>query len=211
VELRAVCGVHFIASISRAGRNHADRRRRILHGADLHGRGVGAEKPAVRQIKGVLLVARGVIGRGVEGVEAMPFGFHVRTFGERKAHPPENADPAIEHLGEGMQAAQLGGDAGKRDVDVLELACLPRGAKALGGLLDCGRDGAARFVQEFADNRALFLAERFHPIGPRRDAAGAAKVANAGRVERLLVGRGGDFSQRRVAELFQLVRHENER
>ena len=106
-----------------------------------------------------------------------------------------------------MQAAQLGGDAGKRNVDVLEFARLFRGAKALGGLLDSGGDRAARFVQEFADDRALFFRERFHPIGPRRDAAGAAQIADAGRVERLLVGSRGDFSQRRVAELFQLVRH----
>ena len=86
-----------------------------------------------------------------------------------------------------------------------------RGAKALGAFLDRGGDGGARFVEKFADNRALFLAERFHPIGPGGDAAGATEVTDAGGLERLLVGRRGDFTQRGVAQLFQLVRHGNER
>ena len=75
--------------------------------------------------------------------------------------------------------------------------------------LCCDRrgDGGARFVQKLADNRALFLAERFHPIGPGGNAAGAAEVTDARGFERLLVGRRGDFSQRGVAQLFQLVRH----
>ena len=68
---------------------------------------------AVGQIKSVLLVARRMIGRGVERVEAMPFGFDVRAFREREPHSPENADPAVEHLGEGMERAELGGGAGK--------------------------------------------------------------------------------------------------
>jgi hypothetical protein len=168
---------------------------------------VGAEEPAVGQIKGVLLVPRGMIGRGVERVEAMPFALDVGTFRQRETHSPENADSAIEHLSEGMQAAQLGGDTGKGDVNVFELSRFFRGAKTLAALLDGGGHRIASFVQEFADNRTLFFRERLHSIRPCGDAAGSAQIANADRVQRLLVGSRGDFSQRRVAELFQLVRH----
>ena len=71
------------------------------------------------------------------------------------------------------------------------------GAKTLGTFADRRGDGVTRFVQELADDRPLLLAERFHPLGPGRNAAGAAEVADAGGLERLLVGRGGDFRQAR--------------
>ena len=90
VELRAVRGIDFIATISRARRDDADRRRRGFHRANLHGGSVRAQQPAVGQIKCVLLVARGMIGRGVERVEAMPFRFDVGSVGERESHAAEN-------------------------------------------------------------------------------------------------------------------------
>ena len=54
-----------------------------------------------------------MIGRGVERVEAMPFVFHVRAFGERETHPAKDADRAIEHLGERMERPDLVRRAGK--------------------------------------------------------------------------------------------------
>ena len=74
-------------------------------------------------------------------------------------------------------------------------------------MLNRRRDGGARFIEKFADDRALFLAERFHPIRPGGDAAGTAEVADTRGFERLLVGRCGDLGQRGIAQLFQLVRH----
>ena len=43
MKLRAVGRIDFIATIGRAGRDHANRRRRGLHRADLHRRSVGPE------------------------------------------------------------------------------------------------------------------------------------------------------------------------
>ena len=120
MELRAVRGIDFIAAIGRAGRDHANRRSGRFHGADLDGGSVGAEQTAVRQIECVLLVARGMIGRRVERVEAMPFIFDVGAIGQREAHAPENLDAAFEHLGEGMQRAAFARCARQRDVDVSE-------------------------------------------------------------------------------------------
>jgi len=119
----------------------------------------------------------------------------------------EFGQPMVEHLGEGMKRADLGHGAGKGDIDVRQRARFFFTAKTLRSFRDRGSHGGSRFVQQFPDNRFLFLAERFHSLRPRRNAAGAAEIADTRGFERLLVGRGSDFSQRRVAQLFQLVRH----
>jgi len=72
---------------------------------------------------------------------------------------------------------------------------------------DGGGDGGARFIEKLADYGTLFLAERFHPIGPGGNAAGTTEIADARGVEHLFVSRGSAFSQRGVTQLFQLVRH----
>ncbi len=64
-------------------------------------------KPAIGQIKCVLLVARRMIGRSVQRVEAMPFRLDVGAFGKRESHPAENTDRAIEHLRERMKRAEF--------------------------------------------------------------------------------------------------------
>ena len=61
-ELREVRGVDFVAAIGGAGRDDADGRRLRFHGADLDGGGLRAQEAAIGQVKGVLLVAGGVIG-----------------------------------------------------------------------------------------------------------------------------------------------------
>src|SRR5260370_40286845 len=73
MKLRAMRRVHFVATISRAGGNHANWRRRGLHRANLDGGSVGAEQSAVGQIKCVLLVARRMFRRRVQGTQAIPF------------------------------------------------------------------------------------------------------------------------------------------
>ena len=69
--------------------------------------------------------------------------------------------------------------------------------KFLRAFCDRGGDGGARFVQQFADDRPLFLAERLHLFAPGGDAAAASEITDAHGFERLLVGRGGDFAPAR--------------
>src|SRR5437868_1937508 len=73
MKLRAMGRVDFVAAVSRAWSDHADRRRPRLHRADLNGGGMRAEQSSVRQIKCVLLVACWMFRRCVQRVEAMPF------------------------------------------------------------------------------------------------------------------------------------------
>ena len=107
MKLRAVSRIHFIAAKGGSGRDHANRRRRRFHRADLHGRGVRPEQPAIGQIKRILFIAGRMIRRGIECVEAMPFVLDIRPFREREPHPTKNADRAVEHLGERMKRPDL--------------------------------------------------------------------------------------------------------
>ena len=113
MKLRAVRRVHFIATISRARRDHPNRRRGGLHRANLHRRSVRAEQSSIRQIKCVLLVPRGMFGWRVQRVEAVPFVLNVWTISERETHSPENLNRSLEHLGERMQSAELVRRAGQ--------------------------------------------------------------------------------------------------
>ena len=111
-------GVDFITPICRPRGDDSNRRLCGLHGADLHRRSMGAEETTVRQIESVLLVARWMIWRGVECVEAMPLGLNIWAVGQCKSHSPKNADTALEHLRKWMQSAFLIWRAGQRNVDI---------------------------------------------------------------------------------------------
>src|ERR1700730_13907585 len=118
MKLRAVRRINFVAAITGTGCDHTHRRRRRLHSADLNGGGMCAQQSTVRHIKCILLVAGGVVGRGVERIKAMPFIFDVWSVGESESHAAKNVDRAIEHLSEGMERAALVRSAGQRDVNV---------------------------------------------------------------------------------------------
>src|SRR5206468_1210898 len=118
VKLRAVSGVEFIAPISRAGCDYANRRCRGLHGADLHSGRVCPEQSTVWEIKCVLLVARRMFGRCIERVEAVPFVFHIGTVCECESHSPKNFDRAIPHLRKRLKCAEFVRSSWKRDVDL---------------------------------------------------------------------------------------------
>ena len=65
------------------------------------------QQPAVGQIEGIQLVARRVIRRRVERVEAMPFGFNVRSIGQREPEPAKDPDRLVEQLRERMDGAKV--------------------------------------------------------------------------------------------------------
>src|SRR5947208_1190225 len=83
--------VHFVAAIRGAGRDYADRWRRGFHRPDLHSRSMRSKQTSIRQIKCVLLVARRMFGRRVEGVETMPFGLNVRAVRKGETHSTEDS------------------------------------------------------------------------------------------------------------------------
>ena len=72
---------------------------------------------------------------------------------------------------------------------------------------DRGGDGVANFVEQFADDRLLFLGERFHLLAPDEMLPLRAEIFHSRGFERLLVSRGFDFAQRVIAQLFQRMAH----
>ena len=146
-----------------------------------------------------------MIGRGVERVEAMPFGLDIRPFGESETHSPKNSDPAVEHLGERMERAELGGVPGS-EMSILASAPASFAVRRRSALCWIAAVTALRAsLRSLPTIGRSSLRERFHPIGPGRNAAVATEITDARGVERLLVGRGGAFGQRGVTQLFQLV------
>ena len=101
-----------VTAINSTGRNHADRRALGLHRADLHGRGMGAQNMrrtvvalgAVHKER-VVLLARGVLGRDVQGVKVVPIALDLGTFGHGKAHVGENRGDLFGHLADGVDRA----------------------------------------------------------------------------------------------------------
>jgi len=105
VEDGEVGGVDFIATVGGAGGDDFNGWGLFLHGADLHGGGVGAEEFSGVEVEGVGVVARGVVGGGVEGIEAMEFAFDFWSIGEGEAEAAEDLDGAVFDDGEGVEGA----------------------------------------------------------------------------------------------------------
>ena len=153
IEDGEVSGVDFVAAVGGSGGDDADGEFFDgFHGANLHAGGVGAEKATVVEVEGVALVAGGVIGGGVEGVEAVPFGLDFGAFGEGEAHAAEGGDGEVADLGEGMDGADAeAGAAWEGDVESGD------GGGVFGGLEselaggDSVGDGGADFVEFGAD------------------------------------------------------------
>jgi hypothetical protein len=93
-ELRKVRGIDLVPPVRRPWSDDPDRRRSVFHGADLHRAGVRAQEAAVGEIEGILLVARRVIGRRIQRVEAVKLVLDVRSFCECETHAAEDLDRA---------------------------------------------------------------------------------------------------------------------
>ena len=104
-----------------------------------------------------------------------------------------------------MQTPYLRRCPGKRDVDFRQFERFFFAAEPLRSFRDRSRHRRPRVVQQLSDNRSLFLAERFHSLRPRRNAASAAEITDTRGFESLLIRRRGHVSERGVAQLFQLV------
>ncbi len=117
IEGVLVGGVHALVAEDAAGRDHAQRRAQPLHAAHLHRRGVGAQQVAAFQPEGVLHVARGVVGRNVEGVEIVILGFHFGAVQHGEAERGEQLFELALDAGDGMQMAAARAGRGQREVE----------------------------------------------------------------------------------------------
>mgnify|MGYP000669288013 CR=1 FL=1 len=78
---------------------------------------MGAEELAGIEIESIGVVARGVIGGSIEGVEAVELGFDFRSAGHRESHAAKCLRRQIQDLRDGVKCAGLLWIAGERDID----------------------------------------------------------------------------------------------
>ena len=131
VEHRRVPRVDCVAPVGLARHDDRDRRRYRLHRPDLHRRRVRAQQDAGPQIERIEALARRMIGRDVERVEVIVFGFDLRAEHDGEAAPLEVAAGVLHRTAHRVQRAVSESRRWKREVDRLsefriERACAER-------------------------------------------------------------------------------------
>ena len=98
MEDRGVGGVQLVGAEGAADRDDVDRQVAFEQRADLHRRGVGAQhlpRSVRRDVEGVLLAARRMVGREVERVEVELLGLDLGSLGQLPAHRDEGVGDVL--------------------------------------------------------------------------------------------------------------------
>src|SRR5437016_12497708 len=123
VEGERMRGVGIVAAIDLAGNDDANGRLLLFHGANLHGRSVGAKKERRRrafwqfQIEGVHVVADRMKLRDIQRLEIVVRRFDFGAFDDREADGEENVFDFLEDLADQVMGADGANDSGEREVD----------------------------------------------------------------------------------------------
>ena len=161
--MRRIVGV---TAIDAPGRDHADRSIRLvlLHRTCLHGRGLRAQQNILRDVEGILHIARGVILRQVERLKVVVVRLNLRAFLYRKAHLQKDFLDAVQRDRERMEMSDLHRAAGQRDVDLLgvDLGRQYTLGNFLGLLCEELLKLGTRLVDDLADARTFLLREGAH-------------------------------------------------
>jgi hypothetical protein len=149
----------------------------LEHGADLHGGGVRAqqvflrrgflgdvaETRRLREVEGVLRVARGVVGGRAERVKAVILRLDLGALDDGEAGLAEDAAHLLAHEGERMRGARPGVRRRERGIDGgPELGGDFGVGDALQGGVELGRELGLGLVDELAHGRALLLRHGAH-------------------------------------------------
>ena len=118
-------GVRIIAAIDLSGNDDAHRRFLLLHGANLHGRSVRAEKERRRstfrqfQIKRVHVVTHGMEFGDVQRFEIVIGRFDFGAFNDGETDGKENVFDFLKDLADQVMRTDGAEDAGEREVDAV--------------------------------------------------------------------------------------------
>src|SRR5438105_9268408 len=172
VEGERMRGVGIVTAIDLAGYDDAHGRLLLLHGANLHGRSVGAKKERrLRvfrqvQIESVHVVADGVKLGDIQGFEIVIRRFDFGAFDDGKTDGEEDVFDFLEDLTDQVMGADGTNDAGKGEVDALASgrdffrSFFSSDPKYFERLLDV----ALELVQRLTDNRFQTRRGRLEPI-----------------------------------------------
>ena len=197
-EDRQVRRVDGVGAEDPAGAHHVQREVALEHGPHLHRRGLGAQhdlRGRRLQVQGVLQLAGGMVGRGVQGVEVEPAVLGFRPLGDLVSHRREDVDHAVDHQRERMAAAER--SAGRRhgDVDGFldENAGVAFGVELGGAALERLVDGRRQRVQALTGLGPLGARQRSErPAGEAQRGTATADVSGADLSQRVEIGRTVD-------------------
>ena len=220
VEHRGVGGIQFVGAEGAPDRDDVDRQFAGQQGADLHRRGVGAQQlPGSfgRDVEGVLLAARRMVGREVQGVEVELLGLDLGALGQFPAHRHEGVGDVLGQ--DGDRVPRPGGLAGRRQrhVDALghQDGGVALGAQHRQPLVEEPLRLAARDVDALAGVGAVVLGQCGERLAGQRQRRAVAEVLclgpgeiveAAGQVERA-PGRTDRFGQRLLGDARQCRAH----
>ncbi len=143
-----------VAAKGAARDDDPDRRLLRQHRADLHRRGVRAQHQpgavgAFGQVKGVVLLAGGMLGRDVECCKVVEILFDMRPLGDDEPHLAKNRDDLVDRLADRMDAPFAGKRHRQRDIGALGREPLGerRPAEPLRSLGECRGDPLLGGVQ----------------------------------------------------------------
>ena len=220
MEDRGVGGVEFVGAEGAADRDDVDRQFALQQRPDLHRRGVGAQhlpRPVGRDVEGVLLAARRMVGREVQRVEVELLGLDLGSFGQLPAHRDERVGDVLGQDGDRVAGADGLPGRRQRHVDALgDQHCgvalgAQHGEPLVVGLLRLG----ARDVDPLARVGAVGLGQRPQRLAGQRDRRAVAEVLGLGAGQRVEVagqvegvaGRADGFGQRFVGQVDGLISH----
>ena len=211
VEHGGVGGVGLVLAEHTAGSQHAQGGLVLLHVADLHGAGLGAQQNGivVGEVEGVGAVTAGVALLDVQAGEVVAGQLHLGAVHHLIAQAHEDLLDLLEHHVHGVLMAQLHGIAGDGDIDGLGgQFCLQNGGID-GGLallelvFDLGTDG----VGQLAHDGALLGAELAHHLQDGGQLALLAKPLDALLIQSRRSLGGLQSLQRAELDCFQLLFH----
>ena len=149
-----------VAAVDAAGCDHAQRRFAFQHGDDLHIRGLRAQQQrapvaGARQVEGVVVGARRVMARDVQGAEVEPVGLDVEAFADGEPHGAEDGGHFLHGAADRVDQAERRGAGRQGDIEALgreagvERRVFENGAAGVDGggeaVLEAVQRGAALF------------------------------------------------------------------
>ncbi len=163
------------------------------------------------EIKGVLHVARGVVGGDAQLLEIVEVPLDLGAIGDVEAEAREDLDDVVERLRDRMAVAAMAGAAGQRDVELFamqiffQLALRDALLRLLEERLELG-DGIG---DQLAHARAIGGGQRAHPLAQAGERAALAEVLHARRLDMLLVGGSRQLCSRLLEKCVDLLDHVN--
>ncbi len=207
MEIGGVGRIGGVTAVGASGGDDAHGRGMAEHVPDLNRRGLGAQQRAVGQVKGVLLIAGGMIGRRVQGVEIMKNRVHIRSGGDVEADAVKNIDHPHHDLTDGMVGALWALITGEGHVERIG-----GGTQAQQGFFACLKKfGHLHFeiICPFAKGRTLFRGDIFQPGHNFRELAFTSEILDAHIFQRFRTFSRVEFRQGLPGEGLQIFEIHN--